>query len=106
MDANEQPATGKPYRCSYLFDTETKILITNPDDTVNAHIVTENSEVSKVIGLIEVPHYKQTHWSGWYIESSQEREVSRKESRFDELVRRLSPNNDPGFYKPRYKKVA
>ena len=85
----EVSAQGDAYSRYYLFDTESHVLIA--DTKTDPYISYFNSEIAKVIGLVEKPNYKQRGESGWHLENSERRVIPREKSGFDGLVKRLSP---------------
>ena len=99
ITTNELSGRGDKFSRHYLFDTETMILIA--DTKTEPYISTYKSEIAKVIGLVNAPHYGQRDESGWYIDTSSAKEVSGEQSKFDELVRKLSLDNNPNYYNRR-----
>jgi len=105
ITTQEHAANGEEFSRNHLYDSDglTAILDYKGD---GAYVTSKGHEISTTIGLVEVPHYNQKNEAGWYIKSFNVHEIPRKESKFDELVRKSSPGNNPGFYAKKDRRAA
>ena len=86
----EQSGKGGEYASHYLFDRDRILLIANYGKE-NAYVSRFNSEIAKVLGLVDIPdHMQRNEEIGWSIKHHEKKIVKMTQPDFDNLVESLS----------------